>query len=307
MKNTAAKFVSAIFAICRCKQQPPRAPEAEETNGRSRRYCLLGPSASVPPGGHWYYRVDRANKRNCWYLGDAKDKAARKPVADEDVSRRGNASVASAKKTATQRSISECARRIAARRKRPPSRNQGLRRTGRAPTSRAGAISPENDPRARRKRRRRPTDRWSPPLARTDEPARRRQPQTPAQTHAGSQPQAARSPRRRAAVAGSPPADASSADSRRSIPMLLIVMVGGLSVIGVMGSAMFARGTWRRDSRDNRGRGAASRNAARCRRPTPTDASRDAASLRKIRARRTIRAFAASRAGGRSERADRQS
>ena len=29
------------------------------------------------PGSHWYYRIDRATKRQCWYLGEAKDKAAR--------------------------------------------------------------------------------------------------------------------------------------------------------------------------------------------------------------------------------------
>ena len=30
--------------------------------------CLAGPNAAAPQGSHWYYRVDRANHRNCWYL-----------------------------------------------------------------------------------------------------------------------------------------------------------------------------------------------------------------------------------------------
>ena len=30
--------------------------------------CLAGPNAVAPQGSHWYYRVDRATHRNCWYL-----------------------------------------------------------------------------------------------------------------------------------------------------------------------------------------------------------------------------------------------
>jgi len=32
--------------------------------------CLAGPKGPTPAGGHWYYRVDRATHRNCWYLKD---------------------------------------------------------------------------------------------------------------------------------------------------------------------------------------------------------------------------------------------
>ena len=30
--------------------------------------CKVKPDASAPAGLHWYYRVDRANNRHCWYL-----------------------------------------------------------------------------------------------------------------------------------------------------------------------------------------------------------------------------------------------
>ena len=30
--------------------------------------CKSGPGSSAPPDMHWYYRVDRANNRHCWYL-----------------------------------------------------------------------------------------------------------------------------------------------------------------------------------------------------------------------------------------------
>src|SRR5262249_51560173 len=31
--------------------------------------CLAGPNKLSPQGSHWYYRVDRVNRRKCWYLG----------------------------------------------------------------------------------------------------------------------------------------------------------------------------------------------------------------------------------------------
>jgi len=31
--------------------------------------CLAGPNAQSPQGQHWYYRLDRATHRKCWYLG----------------------------------------------------------------------------------------------------------------------------------------------------------------------------------------------------------------------------------------------
>jgi hypothetical protein len=31
--------------------------------------CLSGPNSVSPAGSHWYYRIDRATNRRCWYLG----------------------------------------------------------------------------------------------------------------------------------------------------------------------------------------------------------------------------------------------
>jgi hypothetical protein len=31
--------------------------------------CLAKPNSTSPEGRHWYYRIDRASKRRCWYLG----------------------------------------------------------------------------------------------------------------------------------------------------------------------------------------------------------------------------------------------
>jgi hypothetical protein len=30
--------------------------------------CIEAPNSQAPQGSHWYYRLDRVNKRKCWYL-----------------------------------------------------------------------------------------------------------------------------------------------------------------------------------------------------------------------------------------------
>jgi len=29
--------------------------------------CLTAPNSAAPQGSHWYYRLDRATQRQCWY------------------------------------------------------------------------------------------------------------------------------------------------------------------------------------------------------------------------------------------------
>jgi hypothetical protein len=33
--------------------------------------CLAAPDGAAPDGLHWYYRLDRANNRQCWHLRQA--------------------------------------------------------------------------------------------------------------------------------------------------------------------------------------------------------------------------------------------
>jgi hypothetical protein len=48
------------------------------TNGvaRATEACLSGPKGAAPKGSHWYYRVDHATKRSCWYVRAEGDKPA---------------------------------------------------------------------------------------------------------------------------------------------------------------------------------------------------------------------------------------
>ncbi len=165
MKKTSAKLVSAIFASILASSTLMAAPEGE----KAADTCLLGPSAS-PPGGHWYYRVDRANKRNCWYLRQERERVARKP-ADEDSRRTEQAAVpAPPKKPVAQHSISD------ARAELPPPQTSFEQDTKVAATQRIPAA-PVEAPRADNNQRAATSDanllstavasRWPDPLAAT--------------------------------------------------------------------------------------------------------------------------------------------
>jgi hypothetical protein len=80
MQNRLAKFASALvvglvaatgFAI------------ASDDNAARKTECLAGPKGTPPEGSHWFYGVDRANNRRCWFLGDAQQRRA--PVKRERV------------------------------------------------------------------------------------------------------------------------------------------------------------------------------------------------------------------------------
>jgi hypothetical protein len=43
--------------------------------------CLAGPKGAAPQGSHWYYRVHRASKRNCWYVRESGPKPAQSATA----------------------------------------------------------------------------------------------------------------------------------------------------------------------------------------------------------------------------------
>ncbi len=45
------------------------AASANASRDARAEECLSGPNTASPAGKHWYYRVDRASHRHCWYLG----------------------------------------------------------------------------------------------------------------------------------------------------------------------------------------------------------------------------------------------
>jgi hypothetical protein len=44
------------------------SPARAQTAPAAAEECLAQPSGPSPRGSHWYYRIDRASNRHCWYL-----------------------------------------------------------------------------------------------------------------------------------------------------------------------------------------------------------------------------------------------
>jgi hypothetical protein len=65
MPRQTAKILPAILAGILAGVSLATMARGETTNAEG---CLTSPTAETPPGGHWRYRIDHVNKRNCWYL-----------------------------------------------------------------------------------------------------------------------------------------------------------------------------------------------------------------------------------------------
>src|SRR5580704_10200536 len=77
MRTSSAPIILAIVVA---------ATATASRAARAGDDCLAAPNAGAPQGSHWYYRLDRAAHRKCWYVGAQGAKvrraaAARTPVA----------------------------------------------------------------------------------------------------------------------------------------------------------------------------------------------------------------------------------
>ena len=99
MPARTAKFVSAIFASILAG-----IPLATVSHGATPAAddCLSGPKDPAPNGSHWYYRIDHATKRHCWYLKD--EKPSQSAAANSSPSAKPASPSA---ETTTQRSIAD--------------------------------------------------------------------------------------------------------------------------------------------------------------------------------------------------------
>jgi hypothetical protein len=65
MPTRTAKFSSAILAGFLAGGL---VVTTSPGTARAGAGCLAGPKDEAPPGKHWYYRIDHATDRHCWYL-----------------------------------------------------------------------------------------------------------------------------------------------------------------------------------------------------------------------------------------------
>ncbi len=240
MSSRTAKFVSAIFAVLLAC-----APLVTASHGAPAEAdkCLSGPKGAPPAGGHWYYRVDRATKRACWYIGDAKEKLAR--AAPETSLPANSASPPDSANTPSSIANARAEWPL------PPARVAPDTSVFTAPSplaTVAGAISLDNDQRANADdagtQRSVVASRWV-ELADAGSPAGSAPAtdnavaRSPATSQAAPMPSKATSP---AAVAALPLAAADASSTKKqagSVQMLLIAILGALALAGLLASAIF--------------------------------------------------------------------
>ncbi|MDB5584128.1 MAG: hypothetical protein JWR80_9304 [Bradyrhizobium sp.] len=243
MSNRAAKFVSAIFASFLAA-----APFTTTSHSAANTAdaCAPGPKGTLAQGGHWYYRVDRATKRHCWYIGEEKDRTAR-------TASRVSSSSATAANYAPPRQDADVPKSIADARAELPSPQARVEPDAdviggqRAPQQ---AVNIENNQRAKPQdaspQRSLVASRWPESagvnLSADAGPAiASPEPNPPSNSRAALPPALA--------TVTLAAADTSSEKQFGSIQMLLIVIVGALSLAGLMGSAIYRLGGMRWNKR----------------------------------------------------------
>ena len=203
------------------------------TNGvaRAADTCLSGPKGAAPKGSHWYYRVDHATKRNCWYVraeGDKPVASQTSPVGQTSPHAETplQPSVANARAEANAADLGQS---NASATERVPPATANDDQASDAPAADSGQ-SPA-------------TSRWldhagaEPITGSTPEPA-----------DSGA---AANSPAASAGVAPLAAANARPASPSGSVPTLLLVIVGALAVAALFAGLIFRFGSARRNTQQD--------------------------------------------------------
>ena len=277
MSRPTAKFASAVFAgvvagvpLATISHSAPEAADS----------CLSGPKGPPPEGGHWYYHIDRATKRHCWYIGDEKQKVSGRA---RGASQPAAHSVSPPNDAAAQDLIANARAELPS----PQTRVEpetSVFAAQRAPAKAVDAISQQSDQPTKTGDAGAPrsivASRW-PELTGTSSAARPGPSAATSQVVAPANPEALPPPA--AASVRLTAADASLAKPSGSIQQLLIAIVGAVSLAGLIASGIYrfggGRRTTRRDIRVDR---RVNWDSARATRPSLSDEARGATSMREI-------------------------
>jgi hypothetical protein len=196
--------------------------------------CLSGPKGTAPKGSHWYYRIDHATKRNCWYVRAEGDK----PAASRNSSLSPTAppaetplqpSVANARAEVAPTDLGQ-PNAVAAEPSPPAAANNAQASDGPAADSGQSTVA----------------SRWLD--------------QAGTETVTGSTPEPAdsgastNSPAPHAGVAPLAAANARSASPSASVPTLLLVIIGALAIAALLAGVILRFGKARRNDRQDFGR-----------------------------------------------------
>jgi len=88
MSNRSAKFASALVAsiLAGANFTAVAQNAATTADTKAADSCQSAPKGPAGAGKHWYYHQDRTTKAKCWYIGEAKNKAAKTATAQQQPS-----------------------------------------------------------------------------------------------------------------------------------------------------------------------------------------------------------------------------
>jgi len=237
MPNRTAKFVSALFASFLAG-----APLTTVSHGAAGAVdeCLSGPKDQTPQGRHWYYRIDHATKRHCWYLADEREPLSQTAAPNSSASAKPPAQDAEA---AMQQSVANARAELPAQaRIAPPNRNAEM-----APTLATDAVVREDNTGAATPgaptSRSLVASRWPDPYGAepsTNLPPNKRDPGTGVNPASRTQPTSLLTAGQFAA------ADLSSQTPAYSLQAQLAALMGLLALAGIMATVIFKFGSSQR-------------------------------------------------------------
>ena len=260
MSNRSVKFAPALLAgvvagaslatVTDLRAQVIAAEAATPATQAATDSCLSAPKGATPSGNHWYYRIDRVTKRQCWYLREesdtADDKFARAAPPASAPSSAAAEPASAQPPTITRKSIADArAEWISQQPRAEPNSLAKVERTAAA----APAPAVQNSPRATMPNVLAPAPlasvRWN------DAPATRASAnpgdlQTAAAGTPANQPPQAEEVQQPAADQVAPTAaEAAAAKPTASLQKLLLVMAAALALAGLTVSAIVRIGRMR--------------------------------------------------------------
>jgi len=238
MKSRAAKFVVAAIASIVSSANLAAAPDNTEQPADA---CLTSPRDYTPPGTRWRYRMERSTGRQCWFLKDDAEKAASKASEQPTAATEEPAAAPAAprKKSATPRSVSNARAEFS----RAPAEPDARPAPGAPAPAADAAVADNNQPSAAKSANMlapAAATRWPEPMSTVNpaanQPAPAAAPAVPADQSTEARPAPATKPQ--VMPRAVPPMPAS--EKPMSWPMLITIIAGGLSVLAVLVSVLFA-------------------------------------------------------------------
>jgi hypothetical protein len=233
MNTRAATIVAAMIASILSSANLAAAPEETEP---ATEPCLTSPRDYTPPGTRWRYRIERSTGRHCWFLKDEVEKGARK--APEQVTADAEEPVAATprRKPAAPRALSDARAELS----QTPVEQDVIRPAPAVGASAPAPVAERNQTTAKSANMlaQAPAARW--PDSATAVNSASNPPAAPAEQSAEVQPPTTPPGKPQVMPRAVPPMPAS--EKPLSLPMLITIVAGGLSVLGVIVSMLLA---WR--------------------------------------------------------------